>query len=342
MVNKRAARSTSKKRSNKTSSAKKIKISHKKVIKKKVAKKVTTKKSNSKKKQTTKKSPSKTKSKVKKTTKKISKTVSKTKHLHKRLHNHLKKRVLSKHNIKHPKKYHDKEFNPLIRIPSGISGFDDLCQGGFPKNSVSLLGGDAGSGKSLFAMQFLVQGIKEYNEPGVYISFEESKEVVFDRMKQYGWDLEKLEQEKKFVFLQYTPEQVEQVLESGGGIVSDVVLSIEAKRVVFDSLTAFAFLFETEFKQRSALLSLFTLIRKWGCTALLIAEEEPNLRNHRANIMEFESDADILIYNEIIGNKREHAIEIYKMRGTNHSHNIYPISVSTDGIQIGSRNINKL
>jgi KaiC/GvpD/RAD55 family RecA-like ATPase len=246
----------------------------------------------------------------------------------------VKKKVIKTNNLK--KKYSKSEFNPLERIRSGIPGFDELCDGGFAKNSINLLGGDAGSGKSLFAMQFIVNGITEYGENGVYISFEESKTVVFERMKQYGWDLQKLEDEKSFVYLQYTPEQVEQVLESGGGIIADVVLSIGAKRVVFDSLTAFTFLFDSEFKQRSALLSLFSLIRKWGCTALLIAEEEPDLKAHKANIMEFESDCDILVYNLLIENKREHVIEIYKMRGTNHSRNIYPFRIDTKGITINN------
>jgi len=246
----------------------------------------------------------------------------------------IKKKVVSEHNLK--QEYSRSEFNPLERVHSGIPGYDELCEGGFCKNSINLLGGDAGSGKSLFAMQFIVKGIEEFDENGVYISFEESKSVVFERMKQYGWNLQKLEEEKKFVYLQYTPEQVEQVLESGGGIIADVVQSIGAKRVVFDSLTAFTFLFDSEFKQRSALLALFSLIRKWGCTALLIAEEEPDLKSHKANIMEFESDCDILVYNILIENKREHVIEIYKMRGTNHSRNIYPFRIDSKGITINN------
>lgn len=255
-------------------------------------------------------------------------------HINSLLKKKLTKKVKEKHGLKGT--YEEGEFNPFDRVPSGIPGFDQLCEGGFAKNSINLLGGDAGSGKSLFAMQFIMSGINDCDEPGVYISFEESRDIVFERMKQYGWDLATLEDEKKFVFLQYTPEQVEQVLESGGGIVADVVESIGAKRVVFDSLTAFTFLFETEFKQRSSLLSLFSLIRKWGCTALLIAEEEPDIKAHKANIMEFESDADILIYNILMENKREHVIEIYKMRGTNHMHNIYPMTICDEGVKINS------
>ncbi|MFA6088384.1 MAG: ATPase domain-containing protein [Candidatus Woesearchaeota archaeon] len=251
-----------------------------------------------------------------------------------KLREKVREKVVKEHNIKRKDEYHDKEFNPHKRVPSGIPGFDDLTEGGFVLNSINLLGGDAGSGKSLFAMQFIIKGIEQFNESGVYISFEESKIVVFERMKEYGWDLQKLENEKKFVYLQYTPEQVEQVLESGGGIIADVVQSIGAKRVVFDSLTAFAFLFDSEFKQRSSLLSLFALIRKWGCTAILIAEEEPDLKAHKANIMEFESDCDVLIYNILMENKREHVVEIYKMRGTNHSRNIYPLKIADDGISI--------
>ena len=85
----------------------------------------------------------------------------------------------------------------IKRISTGISGLDPLIQGGFKRNSVNLVAGGAGTGKSIFAMQFIIEGLKK-NEPGIYITFEEKKEKVYEDMLEFGWDLEKYEKSEKF------------------------------------------------------------------------------------------------------------------------------------------------
>jgi circadian clock protein KaiC len=110
----------------------------------------------------------------------------------------------------------------VIRISTGIPNLDKLIEGGFKKNSINLVAGDPGSGKSIFAMQFLMEGIKK-GEPGVFITFEEKKKKFYEDMLEFGWELEKYEKEKKFVFLEYTPEQVKKILTEGGGIVEEVI-----------------------------------------------------------------------------------------------------------------------
>ena len=100
----------------------------------------------------------------------------------------------------------------LQRVPFGIAELDRLISGGVIKNSINLVAGSAGAGKSIFALQFLVNGIKKYGEPGVYITFEEKKKKTYEEMLEFGWDLAKLEKEGKFAYLEYTPEQVKKVL----------------------------------------------------------------------------------------------------------------------------------
>ena len=102
------------------------------------------------------------------------------------------------------------------RVNSGIIGMDKLIEGGFEKNSVNLIVGGSGSGKTIFAMQFLMDGI-EKGENVLYITFEEKKREFFKDMFNFGWDLEKYEKEKKFFFLEYNPEKVRIMLEEGGG-----------------------------------------------------------------------------------------------------------------------------
>ena len=102
----------------------------------------------------------------------------------------------------------------IVRVPTGIPGLDKLIQGGLVKNSANLVAGGTGTGKTIFAIQFLVEGVKR-KEPGIYITFEEKKKKVYLDMLEFGWDLEKYEKEGLFNFLEYTPEQVKNILTEG-------------------------------------------------------------------------------------------------------------------------------
>lgn len=220
------------------------------------------------------------------------------------------------------------------RIHTGIPGLDDVMEGGFRKYSVNLIGGGAGSGKSIFCMQFLVEGIDKYNENGVYISFEQDQKRILEDFKRFNWNLEKKIEEKKLVILHYTPEQVEKVLEAGGGTVRDVIESSDAKRLVIDSLTAFTLLHENELTKRKVSLQLFDAVHKWGCTALMISEQEPDPEKHKSNVMEFEADGVILLYNVRKGDIRERSLEIFKMRAVRHAAKIFPMKIDDKGIII--------
>lgn len=223
------------------------------------------------------------------------------------------------------------------RISSGITNFDELIHGGFEKNSTNLLVGNSGSGKSIFAMQFLMQGIKK-GEKCLYITFEEKKEEFFSNMKEFGWNLSELEKQGKFTFLEYTPEKVKTMLEEGGGVIESIVLRKKIKRVAIDSITSFELLFEKDLKRREIALALFNMLRKWDCTSLLTYEGDP-FRDKKASsrTLEFESDSIILLYFIRTKGQRERYIEILKMRGTKHSRKIYPFSIEKSGIVIGKK-----
>lgn len=232
------------------------------------------------------------------------------------------------------KKAKETEFLSVNRIPTGVPGLDEVMSGGFERNSVNLIGGGAGSGKSIICMQFIVNGVKNYDEPGIYISFEETKDKFFKHMATFGWDLAKLEKGNKFVFIQYTPAQVKKVIQEGGGVIEAEIERIGARRVVIDSLTAFTLLYENELSAREAVLSLFEMLYKWGCTTLVVSEQEPDPDKHVSNIMEFEADGVILLYNIRRGDIRERALEIFKLRGSKHAQKIFPMKISDNGIII--------
>jgi len=224
-----------------------------------------------------------------------------------------------------------------IRIPTGITNFDSLIEGGFEKDSTNLLVGSSGAGKSIFAVQFLIEGIKK-GEKCLYITFEEKKQEFYSNMADFGWNLTELEKQGKFIFLEYTPEKVKTMLEEGGGIIESIVLNKGIKRIVIDSVTSFELLFEQDIEKREAALELFNMLRKWGCTALLTYEEEPAGGNKlSSHTLEFEVDSIILLYFVRGKKERNRYIEILKMRGTKHSRNVYPLSIEKSGVVIGKK-----
>lgn len=222
----------------------------------------------------------------------------------------------------------------LIRVPLGIPNFDKLIQGGFEKNTTNLLVGGSGSGKTIFAAQFLVSGMKK-GEKCLYVTFEEKKEQFYENMKEFGWDLEEYEKKGLFTFLEYTPIQVKTMLEEGGGSIESIILKKKIDRMVFDSITSFALLFEDELSKREAALALFGLIRGWNCTALLTLEEEPLARDKAtSSALEFESDSIIILYFVRQRGERERYVEVMKMRGTKHSEKVYAFEIGKGGIII--------
>jgi len=220
------------------------------------------------------------------------------------------------------------------RVKTGIPGLDEVMSNGFERNSVNLVNGGAGTGKTIFAMQFLVNGITEFDEPGVFITFEEEKRKMRKHMLKFGWDLEKLEKEKKIYLIEYTPDKVKKMLAEGGGEIELAIEKIKAKRIVIDSLTAFSLLFKDELSKRQALLDLFRILGKWDCTALLIGEHESDMERHQSQDIEFEVDGIILLYYVRKGDIRNRALEILKLRGSKHASRIFPMKITDTGVVI--------
>lgn len=230
--------------------------------------------------------------------------------------------------------------NVIQRVPTGIANLNKVIEGGFEKNSTNLLVGGSGNGKSIFATQFLMEGLKR-GESVLYVSFEEKKEQFYINMLELGWDLKKAEEEGRFFFLFYTPEKIRTMLEEGGGDIETIVLTKKIQRIAIDSITAFVMLFDQDVEMREKTLALFSLLRSWTCTSLLIYERDPLIdKRESSRILEFEADSLILLYFTRIKGERERFLEVYKMRGTNHSTSIYPYKISSGiGVSISSKPI---
>ena len=215
----------------------------------------------------------------------------------------------------------------IKRLSTGIKGFDKLVSGGFKPNSINLVAGGPGSGKTIFSIQFLMEGIKA-GEKVLYITFEEKKKKLFDDMGDFGWNLEKAEKEGKFTILEYTPEKVKKMLAEGGGVLESMIEKSNVKRIVIDSITSFALLYRDELTKKEAALALFEMIDKWGCTAVLTAQEESIESDTVSAALEFEVDSIIIIYHTKMKGERIRGVEILKMRGTKHPSKTFKMEIS--------------
>jgi len=220
------------------------------------------------------------------------------------------------------------------KVPTFISNLDSLIQGGFEKNSTNMIVGGSGSGKSILATQFLIGGMKR-GEKCLYVTFEEKKKDFFNNMKDFGWDLEEYEKKDLLTFLEYTPIKVKTMLEEGGGAIESIILKKKITRIVIDSITSFALLFDDELEKREAALSLFNMISNWNCTSLLTLEAKPPKDDKStAHTLEFEADSIIFLHYIRNKGKRERYIEILKMRGTQHSTSLHKTEIDKSGIII--------
>ncbi|MFH0970794.1 MAG: ATPase domain-containing protein [Candidatus Diapherotrites archaeon] len=223
------------------------------------------------------------------------------------------------------------------RVPTGIPGFDELIDSGFEEKTNTLLAGYAGTGKTTFAMQFLYNGAVKWNEPGVYLSFAESKDSIYSHCLNFGWDFYDLEKKNLSRHLFYKAHQVNKLLEEGGGTVRDTITEIGAKRLVIDSITAYGLLFRDDYKQREALLLFFEMLVRWGCTSLIIAEQLAGIVDVRAGEIGFLTDGIIQFSysqneNETGQRVRRHQLEILKMRGTGHYNGVAEMVFSKEGL----------
>ncbi|MBT4870141.1 MAG: hypothetical protein HON47_01040 [Candidatus Diapherotrites archaeon] len=233
-------------------------------------------------------------------------------------------------------KIEEKKEIVLGRVKTGINGLDDLVDGGFERDSMVLVVGSAGTGKTLFSMQFLYEGVTKYNEPGILLSFEENEKSLYKHALQFGWDFKKIENENKFKMLSFKPHQITKILEEGGGQVRDALKEIGAKRIVIDSITAYGLLFSDEYKRREKMLEFFNLLRKWGITALVIVEDDPYEIEKEEGSIGFISDAVVAMYYNHDEEKglRIHSLEIVKMRGTKHTNKLCAINFEENGITV--------
>ncbi|MFH2105901.1 MAG: ATPase domain-containing protein [Candidatus Micrarchaeota archaeon] len=219
------------------------------------------------------------------------------------------------------------------RIPIGIPGIDVLIEGGFEKNSANLVRGGTGTGKTIFSLQFIHNGLKK-KENGVYLSFSETKQEIYTHGRMFGWDLERYEKNNNFGFLRYAPHEVAKVVEGGGGTIRDFIESIDAKRLVIDSLTAYAMPFQSDYASNQSILELFEMLRDLDCTTIVTSETNANISLADDERLGYLTDAIINLYYVRKDSTRKRSLEVVKMRNTHHSEKLHNYQITKNGISI--------
>lgn len=229
-----------------------------------------------------------------------------------------------------------KKKNQIIeKLRTRIAGFDLISEGGLPKGRTTLVTGTSGSAKTIFAAQFLAEGILKENENGVFVTFEEPPGDIRRNLKSFGWDIRKWEKEGKWAFVDASPSPDEEVVEVGkydlGALlvrIEHAVSKVKAKRLSLDSIAAiFSQLSDTVVLRRE-LFRVSTAVKKMGVTTILTAERTEEYGSiARYGVEEFVSDNVIILRNVLEEEKRRRTMEILKFRGTNHQKGEWPFSV---------------
>jgi circadian clock protein KaiC len=225
------------------------------------------------------------------------------------------------------------------KTPSGVEGLNEITGGGFPKGRPTLICGSAGSGKTVLAIQFLVKGITEYNEPGVFMSFEESSKDLAQNVKSLGFDLEKLITQKKLK-IDYVRVERAEIQETGEfdleGLfirLNHAIDSTGAKRVVLDTIESlFSGLTNTAIL-RSEIRRLFQWLKEKGVTTIITGERGDNSLT-RQGLEEYVSDCVILLDFRVIEQIATRRLRIVKYRGSTHGTNEYPFLIDENGVSV--------
>ncbi len=239
---------------------------------------------------------------------------------------------------KTPKKIKASDRSQLHKCPTGIKGFDQITEGGLPKNRTTLICGSAGSGKTLLGIDFLINGASKYNEPGVFMSFEETEDELYKDVASLNLDLKGLVSRKK-ILLEHVVLQPRDVQENNFNLegllirLEHAIDAIGAKRVVLDSIESpFAGITDAG-TLRLEIKRLFRWLKQKQVTAIVTGELGQDSYT-RHGMEEYISDCIILLDNRVSDQISIRRIRVIKYRGSNHGTNEYPFVIDKDGLSV--------
>jgi KaiC/GvpD/RAD55 family RecA-like ATPase len=235
---------------------------------------------------------------------------------------------------------------------TGIPGFDELLNGGIPRGHVISVFGGPGAGKTTFSLQFLVNGIMSYNEPGIYISLDERIGDIKKNMKAFGWDFDLLEKNKQLLLLDASffkrisdvmtvPEEMQKNEENYSitslrNLINGSIKEMDAKRIVLDPMSTMIFQYPDQYQRRLAVIDLISTLRSQkDCTGLIVMDLRASTLEREYQIEEFLTQGTIILQTlsqPEMGLTRTCLIE--KMRGVEHDTQPHLYRITKEGIQV--------
>src|SRR5678810_98826 len=227
----------------------------------------------------------------------------------------------------------------LEKARTGINGLDEITEGGLPRGRPTLICGDAGCGKTLFSIEFIVKGATEFNEPGVFVAFEEKAEELTTNVASLGYDLDELVRQKK-IRIDHVHIERSEIEETGEYNLDGLFIRLEhaintigAKRVVLDTIENLFAGLTNQGILRAELRRLFLWLKDKGVTAIITGEQgDGKLTRH--GLEEYVSDCVILLDHRVINQISTRRLRIVKYRGSVHGTNEYPFLIDERGISV--------
>jgi len=223
------------------------------------------------------------------------------------------------------------------RTPTGITGFDSLCQGGLVKKSVNMLLGNAGSGKTTFLLQYLYNGATKYNENGLYVSFEQHPKDLRETAELLGMDIKDQERKKKIELIRLAPPVSIKTLQK------ELVKKIneqKIKRICFDPINILSLDNSLEENLRKEIFDFFTLLKEMDVTILVAGESSVEGCSDYEDISEgisfcvYLADTLIELFSSGISGEGDRALRIFKMRKSSHYRGPIGMAIDDKGIKI--------
>lgn len=236
----------------------------------------------------------------------------------------------------------------MMRVTSGVRGFDELIQGGFPRNTVNLISGPAGSVKSLFAYQYFYTASNDNDSPGIFLALEENRSNIERAMSHFNMDLKAKEEEKKLFLFDLGEIRAKKRAQNGKMLMGfaeledfleDLLSTVDAKRLVIDSISALGLSYGRSEELREEMFAFTRFLREKNVTSLLVSESIEGEGLTRYGIEQFLADSFIVMGLEEIKGIFRRFITIRKMRFTKHSNAKHVVLIGRNGIEVSKEKI---